>query len=87
MVVVVRNKVIFKFRFRSAKEAVLREEEAKRKGEALPEEERFDSNCITPGTEFMVKLQEQLKYFVTKKISTDPLWQNCRVILSGHEVD
>ncbi|XP_065560994.1 5'-3' exoribonuclease 1-like [Artemia franciscana] len=72
-------------RFRSAKEAILREEEAKRKGEALPEEERFDSNCITPGTEFMVKLQEQLKYFVTKKISTDPLWQNCRVILSGHE--
>ena len=34
----------------------------------------------------MVKLQEQLKYFVVKKISTDPLWHGVRVYLSGHEV-
>lgn len=34
----------------------------------------------------MAKLQEQLKYFVVKKVSTDPLWQGVRVYLSGHEV-
>ena len=33
----------------------------------------------------MVRLNEQLKYFVSMKISTDSLWQNVRVILSGHE--
>jgi len=56
------------------------------KGEILPEEKRFDSNCITPGTEFMVKLQKQLEYFVSMKLSTDPLWQKTQVILSGHQV-
>jgi 5'-3' exoribonuclease 1 len=56
------------------------------KGETLPTEERFDSNCITPGTEFMVKLQEQLKYFVIQKITNDKLWQGPRIFLSGHEV-
>ena len=33
----------------------------------------------------MVRLHEQLKYFVSMKISTDSLWQNVKVILSGHE--
>ncbi|XP_032782787.2 5'-3' exoribonuclease 1 isoform X1 [Daphnia magna] len=73
-------------RFRSAKEAEDKEKEAIRKGEVLPEEKRFDSNCITPGTEFMESLQQQLEFFVTNKVSTDPLWQNTQVILSGHQV-
>lgn len=34
----------------------------------------------------MVRLQEQLKYFVVKKVSQDPLWKDVRVYLSGHEV-
>jgi len=72
-------------RFRSAKEAELNEKKARDRGEDLPEEARFDSNCITPGTPFMVRLQEQLKYFVHMKISTDSLWRNTQVILSGHE--
>ncbi|KAM8839421.1 5'-3' exoribonuclease 1 isoform 4-T4 [Synchiropus picturatus] len=72
-------------RFRSAKEAEEKIKKALDKGEVLPTEARFDSNCITPGTEFMVKLQEQLKYFVHNKVSTDKLWQNVRVYLSGHE--
>ncbi len=38
------------------------------------------------GTEFMVRLHEQLKYFVNKKISTDPGWQGLKIYLSGHEV-
>lgn len=59
---------------------------AKKSGEKLPDSARFDSNCITPGTAFMVRLQDALKHFVQTKISTNPLWRNCRIILSGHEV-
>ncbi|XP_070562062.1 5'-3' exoribonuclease 1-like isoform X2 [Ptychodera flava] len=72
-------------RFRSARVAEEQEKKALQKGETLPTEKRFDSNCITPGTEFMVKLQEQLKYFVNKKITDDKMWQGIRVYLSGHE--
>ena len=74
-------------RFRSAKEAEVLEKKALDKGEKLPDVPRFDSNCITPGTVFMDKLQKQLQYFITNKISNDPLWQQCTVILSGHEVN
>jgi 5'-3' exoribonuclease 1 len=72
-------------RFRSAKEAETREAEAKQKGEKLPEEARFDSNCITPGTEFMDRLHQHLKYFVTNKLTNDDLWRDVKVVLSGHE--
>ena len=34
----------------------------------------------------MVRLQEQLKYFVVKKITTDSMWRGLRIYLSGHEV-
>lgn len=37
-------------RFRSAKEAELNEKRARDRGEELPKEDKFDSNCITPGT-------------------------------------
>ncbi|CAD5122205.1 DgyrCDS10650 [Dimorphilus gyrociliatus] len=72
-------------RFRSAQEAQKVIDTAISKGEVLPKEDRFDSNCITPGTEFMVKLQDQLKYFIVKKISSDSMWKDCKVVLSGHE--
>lgn len=55
------------------------------RGEKLPETERFDSNCITPGTAFMVRLQNALKHFIKTKISNNELWQKCTIILSGHE--
>lgn len=73
-------------RFRAAKEAEVLEAKARAKGQEIPKEARFDSNCITPGTVFMSKLNEQLKYFITYKISTDKLWQKCKIILSGSEV-
>lgn len=72
-------------RFRSAKEAEEKIKKALEKGEVLPTEARFDSNCITPGTDFMARLQEQLKYFVHNKLSTDKTWQGVNVYLSGHE--
>ncbi|XP_016995150.3 5'-3' exoribonuclease 1 [Drosophila takahashii] len=71
-------------RFRSAREAEQLEAKAAQRGERR-EHERFDSNCITPGTEFMVRLQDGLRAFLKTKISTDPLWQRCTVILSGQE--
>ena len=73
-------------RFRSASEAAKEREEARRRGEPEPEGEPFDSNCITPGTEFMARLTEHLKFYVRKKQTEDPLWAKVTVILSGHEV-
>lgn len=72
-------------RFRSAKEAEVQEEKARQKGEVLPKEARFDSNCITPGTPFMCRLNDALRYFIQQKISTSKAWRHCKVILSGHE--
>uniref|UniRef100_A0A8C5PDK7 5'-3' exoribonuclease 1 n=1 Tax=Leptobrachium leishanense TaxID=445787 RepID=A0A8C5PDK7_9ANUR len=72
-------------RFRSAKEAEEKIKKAIEKGEVLPTEARFDSNCITPGTEFMARLHEHLKYFVNMKISTDKAWRDVTIYLSGHE--
>ena len=41
---------------------------------------------MLPGTEFMARLDKQLKYFIHKKLSTDPMWRNVKVVFSGHEV-
>jgi len=46
--------------------------------------QHFDTNGITPGTTFMTNLDEQLKYFINVKLSTDPLWAGVDVHLSGH---
>ncbi|CAG5086426.1 Oidioi.mRNA.OKI2018_I69.PAR.g11207.t1.cds [Oikopleura dioica] len=72
-------------RFRSAKEAEENEKKAREKGEALPKEGKFDSNVITPGTGFMVRLDKQLRYFINNKITHDDAWRGIKVFLSGHE--
>lgn len=73
-------------RFRTAKEARDIKLKALARGEELPEEEAFDSNCITPGTPFMARLSAQLKWFINKKVTEDAAWQGPEVILSGHDV-
>ncbi|XP_070576622.1 5'-3' exoribonuclease 2-like [Ptychodera flava] len=45
-------------------------------------EEKFDSNCITPGTEFMFRLAECLRYYISDRLTNDPGWKNIKVILS-----
>ncbi|XP_003380231.1 5'-3' exoribonuclease 1 [Trichinella spiralis] len=72
-------------RFMSAKEAEDSRLKAIRNGEVIPDSDPFDSNCITPGTEFMERLHIHLKYFINLKLSSDPLWQNVDVYYSGHD--
>jgi 5'-3' exoribonuclease 1 len=71
-------------RFRSAKDM----QEATKNMPKDPDEKKqiFDSNCITPGTEFLAKVSECIKYFIRKKIKEDPLWHNLTVVFSGHDV-
>ena len=73
-------------RFRSALEAEKLRAEAAAKGEPEAKGEPFDSNCITPGTPFMARLSDHLRFYVKKKQTEDPLWAKATVILSGHEV-
>ena len=73
-------------RFRTALDAERAREKAIKAGAEMPKESPFDSNCITPGTEFMARLTQQLKYFISKKASEDSDWQGVEVVLSGHEV-
>ena len=73
-------------RFRTALDAEKKLRQANEDGTHLADDEPFDSNAITPGTEFMAKLTRFLKYFIHKKVSSDSRWQNCEIILSGHEV-
>ena len=81
-------------RFRSAKDmAEAAEENNKGKlsasastSDQLEDKGIFDSNCITPGTEFMEKVSNCIQYFIRKKIKEDPLWRNLKVIYSGHDI-
>ncbi|PFH36445.1 hypothetical protein BESB_046370 [Besnoitia besnoiti] len=46
----------------------------------------FDSNCISPGTEFMAKFFQHLRFFCEKKLNEDPRWKHLKVVLSGPDV-
>lgn len=60
-----------------------REAEQKAQGNEVPDEYKFDSNCITPGTAFMARLGKHLRFFIRKKISEDTVWQQPVVMFSG----
>jgi 5'-3' exoribonuclease 2 len=77
-------------RFRSAQEARehleveehVRAEIAKLGQKVPPVNKAWDSNVITPGTPFMLRLSEFIRFYIRKRISTDKAWQNIRVIFS-----
>jgi len=82
-------------RFRSAKEAeqlaselIARDEfNGKAQKGPDPDKTRFDSNCITPGTDFMLKLSLAMQKWVDYKMQTDPFWMNgAQVVVSGPDV-
>jgi 5'-3' exoribonuclease 1 len=73
-------------RFRAAQDRLESINNAKAKGEEIDEDKLFDSNCITPGTEFMEIVGNSLRWFIRKKIRDDPLWQSLKIIFSGHDV-
>ncbi|KAI9471931.1 MAG: exoribonuclease 1 [Benjaminiella poitrasii] len=73
-------------RFRTARDAEELKQKALERGEELPEEEAFDSNCITPGTQFMKRLTKELRYFISKKVTEDANWRDIEIVLSGPEV-
>ena len=73
-------------RFRTAMDAEKALKKAIENGDEIPKGEPFDSNSITPGTEFMAKLTKNLQYFIHDKISNDSKWREVQIIFSGHEV-
>ncbi|KAJ1346905.1 5'-3' exoribonuclease 2 [Parelaphostrongylus tenuis] len=84
-------------RFRASKEAwekqaSIEEQRRRLEEEGLPlpprkeNETHFDSNCITPGTPFMARLADALRYYIHDRITTDPAWAKIQVILSDANV-
>ncbi|MEN2496252.1 MAG: 5'-3' exoribonuclease 2 [Marteilia pararefringens] len=82
-------------RFRSGKESEFKHEEVVKKLKSLGADEifiseycdsKFDSNCITPGTEFMLFISESLRYYIIDRITNHPAWRHITVILSDGNI-
>jgi 5'-3' exoribonuclease 2 len=73
---------------KAAEDAALRAEllAAGRTPPPKSEKAAFDSNVITPGTQFMAKLARWLRYYVQLRLHSDPGWAGIRVILSDASV-
>ncbi|CAI5759432.1 unnamed protein product [Candida verbasci] len=84
-------------RFRSAQDAKIKQDaidaeirEKELRGEiindAIKGKKQWDSNAITPGTPFMDRLAEALRYWIAYKLSNDPGWASLQVIISDATV-
>ncbi|KAL0229921.1 hypothetical protein PCE1_003485 [Barthelona sp. PCE] len=72
-------------RFRSAMDAENDKKAAIERGETVPDK-IFDTNAITPGTEFMMRLDAILQHYLVEKVNTDPNWQRIKVVYSSCQV-
>ncbi|KAL2543458.1 5'-3' exoribonuclease 3 [Abeliophyllum distichum] len=60
--------------------------EFEREGRNLPpkqESQVFDSNVITPGTQFMIVLSIALQYYIHLRLNNDPGWKNIKFWAQG----
>ncbi|KAH8041887.1 hypothetical protein HPB51_019268 [Rhipicephalus microplus] len=81
-------------RFKGAKEseqsaqqmAQLRANLVERGARLPPERQPFDSNCITPGTEFMELVNDSLNFYIHHRLNYDPGWSGIEVVLSDSTV-
>lgn len=82
-------------RFRSAQEARERaelEDTVKEELQAMGHQfeanggKAWDSNVITPGTQFMLNLSDYIQFYIRKKISEDKAWKNIYVIFSDASI-
>jgi len=82
-------------RFRSAIEAMekhsketqlLKEYEEEGKEVELKPHSGFDNNTITPGTEFMTRLSEALKLYISDRLQNNKIWKDLSVIFSDSSV-
>ena len=75
-------------RFRSVKEAQKEHQKRAERGEKGGSSfaDRFDSNCITPGTRFMHRLGGHMRYLIAKRIEENAAWRNVQIIFSGPDV-
>jgi 5'-3' exoribonuclease 2 len=78
-------------RFRAAKEGREKTEMLKLRREMIegsgkrvlpPGAPGFDSNTITPGTDFMSRLSRALEWYVLDRLDSDPGWANVLVLFS-----
>jgi 5'-3' exoribonuclease 2 len=61
-------------------------EELAQQKAALEQRLRFDSNTITPGTEFMDLVAKSIQYYCCSRLNSDPGWRNIQVFLSDASV-
>ena len=73
-------------RYRAPRDAAQLAAQQARQG-VKPSGPTFDSNCITPGTDFLARLGERYKTWIEQKLASDPAWRDGpTVVFSGADV-
>ncbi|GKY99557.1 hypothetical protein MPSEU_000910000 [Mayamaea pseudoterrestris] len=81
-------------RFRAAEEArelaeiqdQVRSSMGKQQSKKPAASSAWDSNVITPGTKFMTKLSDYLRFYIRKRLQEDPSWKHLIIIWSDASI-
>lgn len=74
-------------RFRAAKERMAALSDAPSSDDAKESHKAaFDSNCITPGTQFMDLVAQSLRFYVAERLGRVSAWRDLKVIVSDASV-